>query len=390
MGRGAIAVGALVSVGLALPACADDVDRNGTGGAAAGTPTGTGVGGTGGTGGIGGTGGQGATGGSVVSDCGAATLADEASSMAAGTFSQLSAPGYDAALIDAGAGHHILQYSDKAAWDPTTCQVLFVGGGHLSQVKYIAYSASSDLWFQAPNPSWWCDTFAATNPYECATHAYGHNALDPARGELYFRKFNSSIVYRHEVDATLDADWTEIPELPSSAAGCIATGIEFFPDRDQLVYVDCQSQGLLTWSPGDAAWQTIDGPFAMGAYHNYAVYNPVHQVVIFGGGNDSSDLHLLDASGVVTTAANAPATFHPAPQDDTTLKILTVDPATGHYLAYATGGQLHQYDVGANTWSAVGVTAPTNLDLAVPITNYGVVLFIGQGPEAIYLYKHGG
>ena len=239
---------------------------------------------TAGTGG-GGTGGSAGSGGSyVISDCGASLLKDEAAKLSAGSIVELAVSGYDDALIDAGAGHHILQYSDKGVWDPNTCQALFVGGGHLSTVKYIAYSASQNQFFHAANPSWWCDTFAASNPYSCSTHAYGHNALDPATGRMFFRKFNSATVYAHQVDAAIDQDWTQLPKLPSNAAGCIATGIEYFPETDQLVYVDCEAQSLHTSKGGSGAWQEIQGPFAMGPYHNYAVYNPVHKVVLFGLG----------------------------------------------------------------------------------------------------------
>jgi homogentisate 1,2-dioxygenase len=49
---------------------------------------------------------------------------------------------------------------------------------------------------------------------------------------------------------------------------------------DELVYVDCTNQGLVVSKGGTQDWQTIDGPFAMGPYHDWAVYNPVHHVVV--------------------------------------------------------------------------------------------------------------
>jgi len=362
-----------------------------------GGPTGGSAGSTGGsagsTGGSAGSSGgsagsNGGTGGFVVSDCGAAALKDLASTITPRTFVDLGAAGYDDALIDAGQGHHVLQYSDKGVWDPKTCQALFLGGGHLSLVKYIGLSASSNQWFQAPNPPWWCDPQAVSNPYQCSTHAYEHDALDPATGTFYFRGFNSATVRRHQVDATIDADWDTIPDLPSEAASCIATSLEFFPDRNELVYVNCTDQSLRTWHPGDGSWGTVAGPFAMGPYHNYGVYNPVHKVVMFGLGNDSSGFHKYDASGTVTTAAAPPRMFHPSPDDTATLRILTVDPVSGKYLAVAPNGDMFEYDVPGNQWSPLTTKAPQGLQVAIPVTSYGVVLFLSSAPATAYVYKH--
>ena len=361
---------------------------------AAGGSAGTGAGGSGGTvaggGGSGGTvaGGGGSGGTFVVSDCGASSLALAASSMSPGSFVELPSSGYDQALIDAGQGHHVLEYSDKGVWDPNTCQALFYGGGHLSLEKFIALSASTDTWFQAPNPPWWCDPQSVENPYECATHAYQQDALDPATGTFYFRGFNSAAVHRHQVDSTLDADWDQIPDLPSDAASCIATSLEYFPDRDELVFVDCTTQSLRTWKPGDTSWATLDGPFAMGPYHNYGVYNPVHHVILFGLGNGSTDLHAYDASGNVQTVESPPREFHPSPDDSATLRILTADPASGKYLAVAPNGDMFEYDVPGDSWSPLSTQAPADLQVAIPVSSYGVVLFLSANPAKVYVYKH--
>jgi hypothetical protein len=362
----------------------------GSGGSSGGTGGGTGSGGsTGGSGGSGGsTGGSGGSGGFVVSDCGAAALKNLAETTSSGTFVELGATGYDAALIDAGQGHHVLQYSDKGVWDPNTCQALFLGGGHLSLVKYIGLSASSNLWFQAPNPPWWCDPQTVSNPYQCSTHAYQHDALDPATGTFYFRGFNSATVRRHQVDATIDADWDTITDLPSGAASCIATSLEFFPDRNELVYVNCTDQSLNTWKPGGSSWATVTGPFAMGDYHNYGVYNPVHKVVMFGLGNGSTGFHKYDAAGTVVTAQSPPRTFHPSPGDQETLRILTVDPVSGKYLAVAPNGDMFEYDVPGDQWSPLTTKAPEGLQVAIPVSSYGVVLFLANAPAEVYIYKH--
>jgi hypothetical protein len=363
----------------------------GTGGSATGG-TGTGGTGTGGsaTGGTssGGTSSGGSGGTFVVSDCGAGALKDLAATITPGTFVELAGTGYDDSLLDAGQGHQILQYSGKGVWDPNTCQALFLGGGHLSLEKFIAYSASAEQWFQAPNPPWWCDPQSVSNPYQCASHAYHHDALDPATGTFYWRSFNSEVVHRHQVDATIDADWDTIPNLPSEAAGCIATALEYFPERNELVYVDCTNQSLRIYKPGASSWTQVPGPFAMGSYHNYGVYNPVHQVLLFGAGNGSKNLWAYDKNGTVKAVANPPREFHPAPADDSILRVLIADPATGKFLTTATNGDMFEYDYVANAWNQLSQKAPTQLEAAIPVSSYGVVLFLSAKPAKVYAYKH--
>jgi hypothetical protein len=359
----------------------------GSAGSSAGGSSGSG-GATGGSGGANGGSGGGSGGTFPISDCGAAALKDLAANATPGVFTELPSPSFDSALVDAGQGHQIFQYSDKGVWDPNTCQALFLGGGHLSLVKYVGYSASADTWFHAPNPPWWCDPQTVSNPYQCSTHAYQHDALDPATGTFYFRGFNSETVHRHQVDATIDADWDTIPDLPSEAAGCIATSLEYFPERDELVYVDCTTQSLRIWKPGGSSWSTVNGPFAMGSYHNYGVYNPVHKLILFGLGNGSMGLHAYDANGSVKTVASPPVGFHPSPDDSATLRILTADPATGKYLAVAPNGDMFEYDVPGNAWSALSQKAPTDLQIAIPVSSYGVMLFISANPPKVYVYKH--
>jgi hypothetical protein len=312
-------------------------------------------------------------------------LADLAARISAGEFVRLETAGLDSALIDAGGGHHVLEYSDKGVWDPNTCQALFTGGGHLTLVKFLGYSASENAWFQAPNPTWWCET-TSEDPYACSTDAYGHTALNPATGDYWFRTFNDAAVHHTVAASPVAAAWDEAPALPSTPASCIATALEYFPELGGLVYIDCAGQTVQVLYDGASEWEQLPGTYAMGAYHDYAVYNPVLGAVLFGVGNDSLALHLLDASGNVTTIAEPPRGFHPSPEDPETFRILTVDPISGRFLAVSQGGDVYDYDAGSDAWNAAG-EAPENLQIAIPVTTYGVVLFVSLEP-AMYVYRH--
>jgi hypothetical protein len=320
------------------------------------------------------------------SDCGGGELADLAESIEVRQFVALPTEGLTADLIDAGGGHNVLQYSDKGVWDPINCQGLFTGGGHLSLVKFIAYSASENTWFHAPNPSWWCET-TQDDPYACATHAYGANALDPETGDYWFRTFNSAAVHHTVAASPISAEWDAAPELPSGPASCIATALEYFPELGGLIYVDCTGQTVQVLYDGAAAWEQLPGNYAMGPYHNYATYNPVRGEVLFGVGNGSTDLYRLDADGNGTRIADPPRTFHSSPDDPTTFRILTVDPISGRWIAVSPSGDVYDYDADADAWSQVDATAPNNLQIAIPVTTYGVILFLSLEPQ-MYVYRH--
>lgn len=127
----------------------------------------------------------------------------------------------------------------------------------------------------------------------------------------------------------------------------------------------------------------------MGGYHYYGVYNPGHGVMLFGSGNDSVALNKLDARGKVTRVADAPRQFHPQP-DDATFKILTYDPVSGDYLAYAMSGELYSYDVALDRWSQVDTCLPVHASVAAVISSYAVIMLIDQAERHIWLYRHSG
>jgi hypothetical protein len=142
-----------------------------------------------------------------------------------------------------------------------------------------------------------------------------------------------------------------------------------------------------------------------GDYHTLAEYNPVHEVVIFGGGENYSPyqafrtLYKLAPNGSITALRDAPFTLR------VNLSIVTVDPVSGDYLVFGPNGEFYAFDVTANTWTQQTGTAPfaspkrdssvtaVDLTVATPISTYGVVMFVKHIPgnadqTKVYLYKH--
>jgi hypothetical protein len=320
-------------------------------------------------------------------ECGASTLGDLADSMDVRTFARLDGTGWSAELIDATAGHNVIQYMTKAVWDARTCQAMLYGGGHLSEMKFLSFVAATNTWTRLPNPDWWCYELGS---YGCSTHGYEHNAFISDEGTFLFRVFNSDVIRTYQVTDVPTSTWGTLPQLPDEPARCIATGIEYFPDRREIVYVDCTTQSLAIYHLDAGTWSSAGSSLAMGPYHNVASYNPVHHVVAFGGGNGSGDLHVYDTTGAIRTIRTAPFWVGTGYTADDDRHILTVDPRGGRYLAYASEQGLWEYDVPTDAWGRVDVEIPDNLQVAIPVPSYGVVLFLGRGPEEVWVYKHAG
>src|SRR5262245_27040607 len=105
-------------------------------------------------------------------------LAKLAARMKPGDWAELKTEGYGADLLRV-QNHHILEYTDTAVWHPKSQQVLFVGQGHYSAVKFIVYSAATNSWKLMPTPNWWRgDAKTGKGPIG---HAYQNNTIDAAR-----------------------------------------------------------------------------------------------------------------------------------------------------------------------------------------------------------------
>ena len=171
--------------------------------------------------------------------------------------------------------------------------------------------------------------------------------------------------------------------------------MDYFPALGGLVYTSVGNNNLILWEQATNQWRALASGLALGPYHNFAEYNPVHRVVVFGGGNDSNDLHKVDAAGAVTTLTPAP--FDLGIQWGA---VFTVDPASGEYIVLRQNGQLYGYDVRSDGWRLLSDSAPVTTTaygnpihgvVATPVSTYGVVLFVtcnGPGQCRVTLYKH--
>lgn len=341
-------------------------------------------------------------------------LAETAAEMNAGEWRELATGNLEPTLAQTtcGATGSIFPFSEDAVWDPASHRVYFIGSDHIYigncpgmiGQRFISYSEAENNWSALPNPPWFAPTVA---------HGYDHSAIDVARGIYYHFPYGESDRTVHRYDIT-DEKW--LPDTPTAPTRACCTGVEYFPE---FVGADSSAPagGLVfagdgnVWAHRTSANQWTgalsDSRLNFGEYHTVAEYNPVHKVVIFGGGEVYSlaqafnTLFKLAPDGTVTALNNAPFTLR------VNLSIVTVDPVSGDYLVFGPNGEFYVFDVIANKWTQKtgsplfaaplrnGIVTTVDLTVAAPISTYGVVMFIKHIPgnaaqTKVYLYKHSG
>jgi hypothetical protein len=329
----------------------------------------------------------------------ASALSDAANSMQPGTFAQVTGMnGWNAgAILSPGGGcttsDYITQFADKAAWDPVGQHVYFVGQTHGSCYggEFVEYTDSNSTWSVGPWPSGICQSGTPSSP--CFSHAYGHNTVDPTTGDFYYRQYNSVKFFRFR-----NGSWSTLP-APSPQSSQCCGALEYFKDMNRLLFLD-GDWGLWAFNPSTNAWTQLANTHVanaapglpnldMSSYNNFAVYDPVQKLVLFGGG---TNVYAISANGTITTKKAAPVSL------GTTQGVVSVDPVGGKYLVLS-GSSMYQYDPSADSWTKLAITLPpvfTSLDgvgdglVAADVTTYGAIMYIkyDMGSSAVYLYKH--
>jgi len=236
-----------------------------------------------------------------------------------------------------------------------------------------------------------CQSGTADHP--CFSHAYGHNTVDPATGTLYFRQAFTMKFFKYSNGA-----WTSIPTPPTQSSQCCGA-LEYFPEMKKLLYLD-GDWGLWAYDPSANSWVELANAnvanatpglpnLPMASYTDFAVYNPVQKVVLFGGG---SGLYKVDASGKVTTM-RAPPVGLGASQ-----AVVSVDPVGGKNIVLS-GSSMYQYDSSSDAWTTLAIALPSVLTslggvgdglVETTVTTYGVIMYTkySNNSSAVYLYKH--
>src|SRR5262245_56788690 len=263
-------------------------------------------------------------------------LGQLAASMKAGAWAELKTDNLIDTLRAKGASGAIFGYNEDAVWDPKTRQFFYVGGDHNDTVRFITYEDKTNIWKAMPQPPW---------VGKGTSHGYSHHGLDAVRGLLYYFPFGDRgrTVHRYDI---AKGTWSTLPKLdpPEYLACCV--GVEYFPELDGLVVANGGGGkgSVHLFQEKTQKWTTLASDLPMGPYHNTAQYSPGHKIVLFGGGNGSSDLYKLDAKGKVTTMNKTPIGI------GVMQSILTLDPVSGGFLLFGKNGSVYVYDLAADKW----------------------------------------
>jgi hypothetical protein len=312
----------------------------------------------------------------------ASALGDLAASMAPGTWAELKTNGLTPALLQVPRPvmiYNVLEYQNSGVWDPTSHQVLFVGGPHDGLGKFITYDEQTNTWRQEPDPK----------PEDMlATHGYDHNTINPNTGELYFRPYDSSNIWKYHIPTKT---WSRLTRIPNEEYNCCGA-IEYFPERNGILFVGRNE--IEFYSFGWRSWSTPSATIKTGPYHATAEYSPVDKVVVFGGGSGVKTVYVMDQKGGVKRATDSPF-----PLDSGGHAIFTADPASGKFLLFAEDGTFHVYDAVTDRWQLqsqrppffdVGQYGPVSCSIAIPISTHGVVMVLTYNARrpTVFLYKH--
>jgi len=294
-----------------------------------------------------------------------------------------------------GASGYITGDSESIKWDPVTRQLFFLGEDHgPGGQRFVSYSESTSTWQILPQTSWML----------VFSHGYDHKALDVANRYLYVRgSYLDRSTYRYQIDNKV---WEQLQDNNVLEYVSCCGGWDYFPEMNGVVWFQggevasgsTSYGGLFLRDNSTGSWRRLGSraTYVSGTYNNFAEYNPIHKVVIFGGGNGSRNLYKLDSGGGVTSLGLAPVDL------GNRAGVVTIDPVSGNYLVLSnTNNSFHSYDVASNTWHLLP-TAPifqpivNNLStfgvVATPVSTYGVTLFVQCASSncVVRLYKHQG
>jgi chitodextrinase len=319
-------------------------------------------------------------------------MGDLAARMQPGTWAELSTNGFSGSLLAPGGPYDsITQYADSAAWDSIRKKFFFLGISHSNPIwTMIAYDETSNSWSTVPLHS--------DFPQPDIGHGYDHNTVDSASGNFYHRKYNTKKIYRYNQGTRV---WDTLPAMPLQNIQ-VANALKWFPDMKRLIYVD-GDWGVFAFNPNNSQWTKLANTngesggglpkLTMGSYHNVAEYDPVHRVLLFGGGG--TKIYKMASDGTVTALKDAPITL------GINSTLISNDPVSGKFLVFTNSAQFYEYDITTDTWALQpssksppfftnSADGPARGTVEAAVSNYGVVMFVTYNfnNSKVYLYKH--
>lgn len=352
-----------------------------------------------------------------------------APSMAPGSWAELTGGNIseEGLLIEPGGAGYRSPYAHSGAWDPIRRKLHFIGSDHGDwQCIHVVYDADTNVWSRGPDTEL---TGAGTSNHQpnnsACLHGFDHLEIDPAQGDLYWWA-NAPEVWKLPLSSST---WAKIPNWTSTQGEAIARGFAFWSgamtgaSAGALYQYNCGSfwggtpppggpgngadGQVLIYSPGSNTWIS-DGDAIVGfgyqggyTYQCFADYSPLYNVGFFGGGGaGGTHVWRLNSDRTVTALTDAPVNL------GVQYGNVANDPVTGNFIVLESN-QMYEFDPrGSGTWTTLDAshsppagasgyvgypnTPVYNGMFSTPITNYGVIMYVGCGSNTCkaFLYKH--
>lgn len=275
-----------------------------------------------------------------------------------------------------------LNYADSGRWDPVGECAYFYGSGHMDAPVFLRYCARDNLWSKLPIPPW-LDLSGSVWSYSC--HGYDKNALDERKRILYFfRDHGEGGVYRYDI---VRGEWTRLPGTPGPPSWLVSEAGEYFPGIGP-VGLDGAAQALYRFDEETRRWDKLASVPLKPVNNSFAEYSTGHRVMLFGGGNDERRAWLLDAKGIVRRVADAPVSIGVVNYGNG--GILTADPVTGDFIFVHVTGAVYSYSPQSDRWQSAGHAPLANpvFTIGIPVSTYGVIMFVKADAGVVWLYRH--
>ncbi|HUT35213.1 MAG TPA: hypothetical protein VNE39_17120 [Planctomycetota bacterium] len=318
----------------------------------------------------------------------ATELGQLAASMKPGELKELKTRNYDWELLKsyydweenlrgAHKGYSIISWSNDANWDPVTRQLLYFGLGHYASPKFVIYFADTNEWKLMPIPPWADKRRPEVKAWPVG-HTYDIEGICPAK-RWFAVKWNALHLYGID-----KGEWSAVPGFGTKGS---IDQMEYFPELNGFVYGEGWGKKLMLYDVDTGEKRKLaDVAVAM---HGVMEYDPVHKVLILGGGDagdkPAQDLYLLDREGKLTKLKPPPVWMRCTPECK-----VTCDPVSGDYLMKGRGHEdFYAFHPLKDEWKELPPALRVPDGLAAQVSTYGVVMFCGSGRSPrVLVYKH--
>jgi hypothetical protein len=323
----------------------------------------------------------------VEAACTGSTLPTLAANMAVNEWCQLATvnnTGLADVMNDVGEGGYISEYANSAGWDPINEKFHFIGAHHGTTYigRHVVYTRATNAWTLSTWPGG-CQSGTASAP--CFNHAYDHNTVDPATGDVYWRHYNDGTIVRRGTNQ--GTTWSMLPSVPANQGQCCMI-LKYFPERAGLLWVE-PDWGALFWTKSTNTWTRVADTsvdesaqvnlgFPTSVSNITGQYSPGKRVIVVSAAGVTWK---YDQNGTWTRLANPPSSL------GINASSFVADPVSGDFVAMSNGSSAMRRlnPDGTGTWSTISATMPAALAelngagdglVSAPITNYGVIMYV--------------